>query len=1826
MNNNINLNIVANANTKAARKEIDALASHVRAINRDQRNTLNVIAGSGLNTAPIARVSNEIDSLTQRLHKGKLAAGDFGRIWKNQTQIIRRQSELASAQLVSFQDKIRGIRSGSLIMDDFSKSTVRTVDRLRLLGAGLEAASHRVVDIGKNIQWAGRQITVGFTVPFGIAAGLAAREFMQVEDQIVRFQKVFNENMGTPLVEATERVKELSRTIVTEMGRAQEETLEVAATFAQMGKSIDEVERLTTETMRLSTLGEVPIETSTDLLRSLQAVYRFNNEELTKSVDLLNSIENNTSLTVAAMAESMPQIVPIFDQFNLSLGEGTSLLAGMNEILGDANEAATAFKAIAQRMFDPTQEAIDKFADFGIDLEAIVSRNKDDLIGFLVELGDILEANNVTAQAFAETFGNLMGVRQAGRGLSLITQTRDAIRGLDNDTSRAMDRIGNDTENAADAQRELDAQMSSVSNTFRRMIQEMKVEIVDFGKIFLEMALPIVSVAKNIITALNDMDKGTKLWVARIAALVALIGPIKMFSGIALNLFGTLGAMIARLMPRMASGWSEQSRAANLASFAYENQDREARELVGTMYNLENVLHRVSNAQSAMSSSTMAAAASMSGSFGGMNPKGGKMIFLPGHGWVNEKGPTAKKVLGNQRKITGATSVQRKRTQVAGGAGGLAMLALLGTNVLNQTGAIESNTAQIANNILMWGSGIAVAAQGLKGFAGRSKIVHGAFQSIGHGVNLLGTKAMPGLMAKIGGRFSVAAIGGATVAGAVGAVAFGIKKWFDYTDGAARKMADFRDIAKEAEKVFGLEEFGSSAVFTDEDGEEVVKRTQEAIDLGMESVRASSNDRMRRFRGGTLAFDVILRGGDLDLVREMVDAINMRTGNREMNIDVNTTSFETAVDSLKDTVKNDLTDAVNRFVTGANDPSVLGRIFQGRDSSVAGQKDQDVIANTVASIINSNDADLIKEMLEPVRELFADMAADQHAAIAHKIADALGQSGLKSEVETLDELLGHLTIRFDGLADAIPDVDLASTRLREAAAEAESAWNESSQRFMDAWGTMGGMGEVIDSLREGMSALTEEQLNQLLDISYKLKDGLELSNSEMTLLNEIAEDLGLSQNELNTLLEQGVFASGSFIGALRNLINFLHVEGINATHQYIRERDALQAERNRNVESIQQGWVDDLNKKFADVDMEAAASNYMSGGAGKMSEDEEPEDVDLSGKRSAIDDVINDFVDKIMDGFDDIKDGIKERYDNEIKAIEETKRLAEERDDVMKKAFEEELERQRRLLEQLQTNIDYDAALARGDLDSAAEINQQQMFGSIEEGYEEFIKAIEDKADIRDEKAAQEIDAIENTRDAELDAHDDRVDAIKEELEVLNRTTPATIGEWQTRVAAINSIVAKHGLSMNAEVKKFGVDGFSTAIDNWQTQVAEDARWSAMEEKMKEHGKAQGDALGDGFSERVKSLMEETEQFVGMKLFGTAFKGALSLVESETDRSQPETSGGQFSSGFNDMRGAFYHTGGKIKGMGEVPIIAQSDEFMMQRSAVQRYGLDFMEAINAGRFHEGGLVPGNSKYGGIFGMFDSFIHGVQNGFSSLSQRLASQGQQLGGIAGQVASSGGAGAYGGYNVQYGGSGSLSIPEIYKLARSVGLNKQQAQLATAIALGESGGKPGAVGDVNLQNSTWGPSVGLWQVRSLRNQTGTGAARDVNRLKDPAFNARSMLEISRGGTYWNPWTVFTKGIYNKFLGEVQRQTMGLSKGGLLLGDSFANLHKGEAVLRAPIAKSLENGIRALETGAGGNHYEFNIGEFHGTEENMERFAKVVMDKIERKEALRGRRRVYG
>lgn len=96
------------------------------------------------------------------------------------------------------------------------------------------------------------------------------------------------------------------------------------------------------------------------------------------------------------------------------------------------------------------------------------------------------------------------------------------------------------------------------------------------------------------------------------------------------------------------------------------------------------------------------------------------------------------------------------------------------------------------------------------------------------------------------------------------------------------------------------------------------------------------------------------------------------------------------------------------------------------------------------------------------------------------------------------------------------------------------------------------------------------------------------------------------------------------------------------------------------------------------------------------------------------------------------------------------------------------------------------------------------------------------------------------------------------------------------------------------------------------------------------------------------------------------------------------------------------------------------------------------------------------------------------------------------------------------------------------------------AIAVCLAESSGYTESLGDLLLVDAVYGPSVGLFQVRSFKNPGASG--RDRTLLLDPDVNVKFAYELWKNKG-WKPWGAYTSESYLKTL----------SKANIAVGDHY-------------------------------------------------------------------------
>jgi|JI10StandDraft_1071094.scaffolds.fasta_scaffold291758_3 hypothetical protein len=105
------------------------------------------------------------------------------------------------------------------------------------------------------------------------------------------------------------------------------------------------------------------------------------------------------------------------------------------------------------------------------------------------------------------------------------------------------------------------------------------------------------------------------------------------------------------------------------------------------------------------------------------------------------------------------------------------------------------------------------------------------------------------------------------------------------------------------------------------------------------------------------------------------------------------------------------------------------------------------------------------------------------------------------------------------------------------------------------------------------------------------------------------------------------------------------------------------------------------------------------------------------------------------------------------------------------------------------------------------------------------------------------------------------------------------------------------------------------------------------------------------------------------------------------------------------------------------------------------------------------------------------------------------------------------------------------DICESMRKAGFQEDQLNLMMAISRAESGWRIEALGDTTITNKTWGPSVGVLQVRTINpgHPQGCRIREQLNMNLDAQTSCGYQIYKSQG---YKAWSAYLNGSYKKFL----------------------------------------------------------------------------------------------
>ena len=560
---NIQLKIVGLGDFSSVTTQLKALQTQISNINKEiagvglssnlrkqlndiQNEFKSTMLSSGQFTAQQVKLTSETEKFGQALQSGKLKLGDYFNIITKRSADAQKSVQALATEQVKLNNSIvqQDITKSGVYnvytptkINELSKATEIAAAKQNIFNLAIREGSNQLINFGKNTQWAGRQLTVGLSMPVLLFGSQAMKTFQDVNAELVRMQKVYGTGLTQPTQAALDTIKTqvtgLGKELASSMGIAVKDTAAMAADLAATGKTGNDLIVATREAMRLSKLGELDTQAAMKATISLQNVYKLSTQDLSGAVNFLNAVENQTSTSLQDLVDGIPRVGPIVQQLGGSFKDTAVMMVAMKEAGVPAAQSANAIKSAIASLINPTKAAKDAFAGYNINLANIASSTKGNPVQMIMQLQTALKGLAPLAQA--QLIEKLFGKFQEARIQALITN----LGAVNSQTKTAFDLVNATAPQlAAVAASEMKIATESTTGKFKRAVETLKADLIPVGQKIMEVATSILNFGAKIASFFNGLPGPIKNGLGILLTLGAIAGPIIMVTGLFANLMG----------------------------------------------------------------------------------------------------------------------------------------------------------------------------------------------------------------------------------------------------------------------------------------------------------------------------------------------------------------------------------------------------------------------------------------------------------------------------------------------------------------------------------------------------------------------------------------------------------------------------------------------------------------------------------------------------------------------------------------------------------------------------------------------------------------------------------------------------------------------------------------------------------------------------------------------------------------------------------------------------------------------------------------------------------------------------------------------------------------------------------------------------------------------------------------------------------------------------------------------------------------------------------------------------------------------------------------
>lgn len=448
---------------------------------------------------------------------------------KTREKIKLLKSELSRVKTTNNREEFTKLNIKIAESQRHTKELIRSFNLLnatKLNGArgALTSFGHSLQQNAKAMRNAGRNFTLGYTLPVTYGMGRVLNEFRQTDDGLRRVAAAASDGVKEKFSSSFRNVEASAREAskgtvysVKQVAGGMEELIKANWKAADAQREVINV-------MNLAKVEGMDLAQATEIVADGLASFGLKAEETARFTDVLTMASIKSTTDITKMGETLKYVAPVAGTLGYTIEDTATAISIMANNGIKASVAGTSLRAGLTNLVKPSKQAKAALAEIGFSMTDANGKTKP-LIQVISELRE--KTQGMTEAQKAHFAASVFGKTAMSGWMAILNASDTSVKELTNSIK-----------NSKGATKEMADQLTSgVGGAFDRFKASVSNTSYEVGKSLAPALKSVIDGATGMVTSLGDASDGTKIFVSSLVGVTAAIPPLTWAIGGAITQF-----------------------------------------------------------------------------------------------------------------------------------------------------------------------------------------------------------------------------------------------------------------------------------------------------------------------------------------------------------------------------------------------------------------------------------------------------------------------------------------------------------------------------------------------------------------------------------------------------------------------------------------------------------------------------------------------------------------------------------------------------------------------------------------------------------------------------------------------------------------------------------------------------------------------------------------------------------------------------------------------------------------------------------------------------------------------------------------------------------------------------------------------------------------------------------------------------------------------------------------------------------------------------------------------------------------------------------------